>query len=110
MSAFEKLWFQSCESEKIPTETANAWLHKIQTKYSTESHRFYHNLNVLHRKCDFLLSIESTVQYSDYLVFAIAFQYYHFDLNTDCIELNMTAFREFYNSAGIDNVSYVRFK
>lgn len=107
MSAFEKVWFESCKNEKIPTDTANAWLQQIQSKYSTESHRFYHNLNVLQKKCDFLLSIGAAVQYSDYLVFAIVFQYYNFDLNIDCIELNMTAFREFCHSAGIDNVSCV---
>lgn len=107
MSSFEKLWFQSCVYEKILMETANAWFKRIQTKYSTESHRFYHNLNVINKKCDFLLSLRSDVQYSDYLVFAIVFQYFNFDLTTDCTESNITAFRDFYNSTGIDNVSCV---
>lgn len=105
MSGLEKLWFQSCENQKIPTEIAKTWLTQIQTKYTTETHRFYHNLNVLNKKCDFLLSIGSAVEFSDYLVFAIIFQYYNFDLKTDCIEINCTTFREFLNAADTDNVS-----
>lgn len=105
MSTLEKLWYQSCENQKIPSETAKTWLSKIQTKYNTESHRIYHNLNVLNKKCDFLLSLGSSVQFSDYLIFAIVFQYYQFEMNTDCCALNCTAFHEFYNASGVDNVS-----
>lgn len=105
MSTFENCWYQSCENQKITKETAKIWLNKIQTKYNTESHRIYHNLKVLNKKCDFLLSLGSSVQFSDYLVFAIAFQYYHFEMNTDCSALNCTAFNEFYNASGIGNVS-----
>lgn len=105
MSTFEKLWYQSCENQKIPQETTKVWLNNIQKKYNTESHRIYHNFNVLNKKCDFLLSLGSSVQFSDYLVFAIVFQYYQFDLNTDCSAANCMIFREFYKSSGVDNVS-----
>lgn len=109
MPGLENFWFQSCENQKIPPETAKTWLNNIKTKYNTESHRVYHNLDVLNKKCDFLISIESMVQFSDYLVFAIVFQYYNFDLKTDSNESNFTAFREFCDEAGVDNVS-VAFK
>lgn len=105
MSGLDEIWNKSCENQKISPEIANIWLKNIQRKYSTESHRIYHNLNVLNKKCNFLQSIGSSVQYSDYLAFAIIFQYYHFDPKTDCTEINCTAFREFYNAANIDNVS-----
>lgn len=105
MSGLEKLWFKSCENQKIPLESAELWLNKIQTKYNTEAHRIYHNLNILNKKCDFLLSFGSSVEFSDYLVFAIVFQYYNFDLKTDSLELNCTAFRDFCNKSGVDNVS-----
>lgn len=105
MSSFEKLWYQSNENQKIPPDIAKRWLNLIQTKYNTEPHRIYHNLNVLNKKCEFLLSIESSIQLSDCLIFALVFQYYHFDLKSDCSERNCTAFREFITEAAIDNVS-----
>lgn len=107
MSGLEELWFQSCKNQNIPHETAKSLLHKIQSKFNNESHRIYHNLNVLNKKCNFLLSLKSSVQYSDYLVFAIFFQYYHFDLKTDCSEMNWKTFRELCKTAGIDNVSLI---
>lgn len=108
MSTFEKVWHESCENQKIPPETAKTWWNNIQTKYNTESHRIYHNLNILNRKFEFLLSLGSSVHFDDYLVFAIAFQYYQFDLNTDCSASNCTAFREFYTASGVDNVSVIK--
>lgn len=105
MSGLDKFWFQACENQKIPHDTANRWLHTIQTKYNTESHRIYHNPNVLRKKLDFLNVIEESIDYSDYLVFAIVFQYYHFDLKSDCCDNNITAFREFCADAHINTVS-----
>lgn len=108
MSSFEKYWLQSCDNQKIPPEIAKKWLKSIQTKYNTESNRIYHNFNVLIKKCDFFDSLEKIglVNCSDYLVFAIAFQYYHFDLKTNCNELNCIAFRELCNEAAINDVSH----
>lgn len=106
MSSLDKLWYQSNENQKIAVDIAKRWLNSIQTKYNTESHRIYHNLNVLNKKCEFVLA-NVAVEYSDYLIFAIIFQYYHFDLKSDCSETNCTAFREFYTDAGVDNVSVI---
>lgn len=107
MSSLDKLWCQSTENQNIAPDIAKRWLHLIQTKYNSETHRIYHNLNVLTKKCEFLLSIGSSIKYSDYVVFAIVFQYYHFDLKTDCCEKNCTAFREFIIETGVENVSVV---
>ncbi|XP_031620952.1 uncharacterized protein LOC116339297 [Contarinia nasturtii] len=104
MSGLEEIWNQSCENQNIPQELAKTWLNNVKTKYSTESHRIYHNLNVLNKKCDLLRAFGQSVQYSDYLAFAIVFQYYNFDLKTDCSGTNCAAFREFYNAANIDNI------
>lgn len=109
MSVLDKFWFQSCENQKISHEIANSWLQTIQTKYNTESHRIYHNLNVLTKKCDFLHSFGESLNHSDYLVYAIVFQYYHFDLKSDYSEKNCTAFREFCAEARVDNVSFNTF-
>lgn len=106
MSSFEKYWIKSCDNQKILPEIAKNWLKSIQTKYNTESNRIYHNFNVLTKKCDFLDSLKGLVNFSDYLIFAIAFQYYHFDLKTDCNELNCTGFRKFCNEAAINDVSF----
>lgn len=105
MSSLEKLWYQTTENQNISPEIAKRWLNLVQTKYNSESHRVYHNLDVLDKKCAFLISIEASLQYSDNLIFAIVFQYFHFDLKTDCSEQNCTSFREFVTEAGIDNVS-----
>lgn len=106
MSNFEQIWFQSCENQQISHDIANKWLKSIQTKYNTESHRIYHNFNVLVKKLDFLKSIESLVDYSDFLIFAIVFQYYNFDVqNSDSREKNQIAFREFCDEACNTNVS-----
>lgn len=108
MSNFEKYWLQSCVNQKIPPEIARDWLKTIQDKYNTESNRIYHNFNVLTKKCDFLHSLDTIglVNFSDYLIFAIAFQYYHFDLKIDCSEKNCIAFRELCKNAAVDDVSY----
>lgn len=107
MSNFEKYWLQSCENQKVPPEVANRWLQCIQTKYNTESNRVYHNFTVLIKKCDFLDSLATIglANFSDYLIFAIAFQYYHFDLKSDCSESNCIAFHELCNEAAINDVS-----
>lgn len=104
-SGFQDSWTKACVHCKIPHDIAERWLNVIRTKYNTESHRFYHNSNILNEKCKFLLSLDSSVQFSDYLIFALAFQYYHFDLKSDCCELNCTAFRQFFEETGIDDVS-----
>lgn len=108
MSNFEKYWLKSCDNQKIPPEIAKNWLKSIQTKYNTEPNRIYHNFNVLLKKCDFLDSLNAVglVDFSDYLIFAIAFQYYHFDLKTDCSESNCNGFREFCNEAAANDVSF----
>lgn len=107
MSSFENFWIKSCDNQKIPPELAKKWLKSIQTKYNTESNRIYHNFNVLTKKCDFLDSLNAIglVNFSDYLIFAIAFQYYHFDLKTDCSESNCNGFRELCNEAAVSDVS-----
>lgn len=105
MSSFEKRWIESCQNQKIPPNIANKWLQTIQTKYNTESHRIYHNFTVLSNKSKCLHSIAAIANVSDYLIFALAFQYYHFDLKINCTEQNCQAFREFYNESGVDNVS-----
>lgn len=108
MSSFEKFWLKSCDKQKIPPEIAKNWLKTIQTKYNTESNRIYHNFNVLTKKCDFLESL-NTISFSDYLIMAIAFQYYHFDLKMDCSESNCSGFREFCNAAAVNDVSFQHF-
>lgn len=107
MTSFEKYWLQSCDNRKIPPEIAKNWLKSIQTKYNTESNRIYHNFNVLIKKCDFLESLEKIglVNFSDYLIFAIAFQYHHFDLKSNCNERNCIAFGELCNEAAVHDVS-----
>lgn len=105
-SSLHELWSKACDNEKINREISKRWLDTVETKYNTESHRFYHNANILYKKCDFLQSINSTsVKISDYLIFATVFQYFHFDLKSECSEKNRDTFRQFYKEAGIDDVS-----
>lgn len=110
MSSFEIFWLKSCANQRIPSEYAEKWLKSIQTKYNTESSRIYHNSNVLIKKCDFLDSLcasNSIAKFDDYLIFAIAFQYYHFDLKTDYVDRNCIAFREMCDDASVSDVSWI---
>lgn len=105
-SSLSELWFEVCGKQKIPQETAKRWLDTIETKYNRESHRFYHNANILNQKCDFIRSLDSSaIGIPDYLIFAIVFQYFHYDTKSECSEKNRNVFREFCTEAGIDDVS-----
>lgn len=106
------IWLKACENYKIPNETATHWLNAIKSKYNTESHRIYHNLNILEKKCDFLLTLGASITYKNCLIFALCFQYYEFNLKTECSDANCKAFQDFYNESGIDDVSFllVKFK
>lgn len=105
-----EFWLKACENRKIPLEIAKRWLQTIQTKYNTEPHRFYHNVNILEKKCDFLFSLGASVPiYSDYLIFAIFFQYFQFDLKSESGDDNCKAFQEFYNATGVNDVSPLSF-
>lgn len=105
MSYFGKLWSKSCENYAVSKDVAAHWHRLIQTKYSTEPNRFQHNFHLLEKKCQFLFDLRETITFADYIVFTLAFQYYHFDSNALCCEMNCSAFREFYGEAGINDVS-----
>lgn len=105
MSHFNKLWSRSCENYAVSKDVAMHWHHLIETKYSTESNRYQHNFHLLEKKCKFLYELRETITFADYIVFTLAFQYYHFDSNALCCDMNCSAFREFYGEAGINDVS-----
>lgn len=102
-------WLKACENCKIPKNVADQWLKSIQQKYNSESHRIYHNRNILEMKFGFLSSLGSTITISDYLIFAIVFQYFHFDLKSESNVANCEAFEHFYNESGVNDVSYLSF-
>lgn len=107
MSYFEQLWAKSCERYDVSSDLATHWHKLIAHKYSSEPNRHQHNLNLLDKKCKFLCELQSTLHFSEYLIFTLAFQYYHFDSIKLCTEMNCAAFRQFYGDSGINDVSTI---
>lgn len=92
-----ELWSRACRECGIDDETANSWLTKILNKYDTESERIHHNSKILRKKCDQIIELNAnnSVSFSSALIFAIFFQYYHFNVKSACDDLNRNAFRSF---------------
>lgn len=97
----ENIWISSCNDFEINPEVAEKWLKKILQKYS-ESGRFYHNESVM-----FLKKLEFLQNSSKSIIFASIFQYFEFDLNQSCVELNCNVFKEFFLEAGLKDVSFL---
>lgn len=105
---WHSLWQRVCDGVGVPAGVANEWLQKIQTRYDTEPQRFFHNSGLLELKCDgiALLDDGKGTAVPNQIILAFVFQYFHFDVKSDCSEKNAEAFAEFVNAAGIDgNVS-----
>lgn len=88
---------------------ADHWLNRILRKYDTESQRSYHNSQILRTKCELILELDALqhVKSIDSLVFAIFFQYYEFDVKSNCSDKNCDAFRQFCKEANVEDVSTV---
>lgn len=102
-----ELWNRTCENCKIPPSVADHWLNRILQKYDTESQRSYHNSQILRTKSELILELDalSKLEPFDSLVFAIFFQYYEFDVKSNCSDKNCDAFRQFCDEANVDDVS-----
>lgn len=101
------LWNRMCEKRKISPSIAHHWLNRILQKYDTESHRSYHTSQILRTKCELIHELDALNQIKsiDSLAFAIFFQYYEFDVKSNCSDKNGDAFRQFYTEANVDDVS-----
>lgn len=104
---FQKLWHRACANSAIPSAIADQWFNTIVKKYTDEPQRIVHNLALLEMKCDFIDANQTNITISDAIIFAIAFQYYHFDAKGDCSADNFKVFDEFAKDAGLpaDHVS-----
>lgn len=104
-----ELWNRTCENCKIPPSIAEHWLNRIRQKYDTESERSYHNSQILRTKSKLILELDALNQVKSIaaLVFAIFFQYYEFDVKSNCSDINCNAFRLFCNEANVDDVSNI---
>lgn len=96
----ESIWISSCNHFEISPEVSEKWLKKILVKYS-EPCRFYHNESEM-----FLKKLEFLTNSSKSIIFASIFQYFEFDLNLSCVEINCNSFKEFYLEAGLNDVSF----
>lgn len=105
MADFEKLWHRACDHFNVSSDVATRWHNRIRNQYSGEPVRAQHNLHLLDKKCKFLADLEDVLFIPDFLVFTLAFQYFHFNPHEIDTELNCTVFREFYTDAGINDVS-----
>lgn len=107
-----ELWNQACENCKIPSYIAEHWLNRILQKYDTESQRSYHNSQILRTKSELILELNALNQVKSIaaLVFAIFFQYYEFDVKSNCSDINCNAFRLFCNESNVDDVSTIQLK
>lgn len=97
-----ELWSRACHECSIDDAIASRWLKNILDKYDSEAERIHHNSKILQIKSDQIIELNS---FSSALIFAIFFQYYHFNVNSDCGELNRNAFRLFCTEANWKNVS-----
>lgn len=102
-----ELWNRTCENCKIPASVADRWLNRILQKYDTEIQRNYHNSQILRTKCELILEMVALdrIKSVDALVLAIFFQYYEFDVKSNCSDKNCDAFRQFCDEANVDDVS-----
>lgn len=107
-----ELWNRACEKCKIPSAVANYWLNRILQKYDTESQRCYHNSQILRSKSELIAELDATtpLESIDILVFAMFFQYFEFDVKSNCCEKNCDAFRQFCDEANVTDVSTPRSK
>lgn len=103
------LWNRTCANRNIPNSIADHWLNKILQKYDTEIQRSYHNSQILRTKCELIQELHALnhIKSIDCLVFAIFFQYYEFDVKSNCSDKNGDAFRQFYNQTNVDDVSTI---
>lgn len=99
------LWQEYCQKIGVPVALTEKWFQTIQNKYDTEPQRAFHKSNVLELKSDFILSNAKQINTSVHLTFAIFFQYFHFDVKSDCCEKNCDEFKKFFNEAGLNDVS-----
>lgn len=106
----EELWHKVCENCGIEKSVTTQWLNKIREKYDNESERVYHNSQILRSKCEHIVEVDEAgdIALADALVFAIFFQYYFFDVKSDCGDRNREAFRSFCAEANVTDVSLLR--
>lgn len=97
----ESIWISSCSHFDISPEVSEKWLKRILEKYSDPC-RFYHNESEM-----FLKKLEFLTNSSKSIIFASIFQYFEFDLNSSCVEINCNAFKEFFLEAGLKDVSFI---
>lgn len=105
-------WDTVCQRIGVPISVATIWYEKLAANYN-EKTRYYHNEQVLLQKFNFLKhnviansSDNGDVMLRSHLMFAIFFQYYHFDVKRNCCTENCQEFRNFYNQdAALNDVS-----
>lgn len=98
----DKIWLSTCNKLNVSDDIATRWLSKLQSKMSTETTRFYHNWNeLLERKAKFLSDI------NQYVIIAVYFQYYEFDVKRNCVEKNCETFLEFCKDAHIEDDKFI---
>lgn len=108
MCSIEKeVWARACRNCGIEETVCNRWLEKILAKYDSEPERIYHNSQILRSKCEQILELdaENQIPLSNSLAFAVFFQYYHFNVKSDCGDQNRDAFRSFCSEACLGDVS-----
>ena len=99
----ENLWHTICKKYNIPTDIISLWYQKLINNYS-DSKRYYHNDNKLMSKKIILMNNFKN-KINDFIIFAIIFQYYEFDVQHNCSEKNCNAFVQFLADSGINDVS-----
>lgn len=102
---FETVWHRTCDNLEIDQSIVNEWLAKIRCKYESELQRVYHNYDLLQFKANFILSNETgrALNVSNAVILAMAFQYFNFDVKSDCNEQNLNVFKEFAKAALLDD-------
>lgn len=105
-------WDTVCQKIGVPISVATIWYEKLAANYNQNT-RHYHNEQVLKQK--FIILKQNVISNSDnnddimlrsHVIFAIFFQYYHYDVKRNCSTENCQEFRNFYNNdAALNDVS-----
>jgi hypothetical protein len=97
------LFISTCAKHDVPSKTTNEWMADFQRRFQDEN-RHFHNVALVERKLKLAEEIAGD-EFNDALVFAIFFQYFHYDVKRDMKKENCDGFRLFIEQAGIKNVS-----
>lgn len=103
----KELWSSVCRSCNVDECIASKWFDNVISKYDSEPDRVYHNSRILRSKCAEIHELDASkrIPISNALVFAIFFQYYHFNVQSSSADLNCQAFLSFCAEANLDDVS-----